>query len=167
MIGRIGPTGAPFLIGASKSWTPATSGTLYLAPQDNWYLTWNNAGSLSVSVCQDASGCTYTLNPTSSGTVASGGGSGSFIVTTGSSCTWAPATTSSWIHVTSGTGPGPATVTYTVDVNPGSARTGSITVGGQTYGVSQAASTGTTCTMSWCRRIRRARQEPVAWRSCG
>ena len=145
LIGRIGPAGAPFLIGSAKTWTPSTTGTLYLAPQDNWYLTWDNAGSLSVSVCQDASGCTYALNPTSSGTLATGGGSGSFTVTTGGSCAWTPATTSSWIHITSGSGPGPGTVAYTVDVNPGSARAGSITVGGQTYAVSQAASSASNC----------------------
>jgi hypothetical protein len=42
----------PFLIGASKSFTPTTSGVLYLAPQDNWYYTWDNAGSLSVGICK-------------------------------------------------------------------------------------------------------------------
>jgi hypothetical protein len=146
LVGRIGPTGTPFLIGASKSFTPATSGVLYLAPQDNWYYTWDNAGSLSVSVCQDASGCTYTIDPSSSGTVAASGGSGSFSVATGSSCTWTATTASSWIHVTSGSGPGSGTVTYTVDVNPGSARTGTITVADKTYTVTQAASTATSCT---------------------
>jgi hypothetical protein len=52
LIGRIGPTGTPFLIGATMSFTPPTSGVLYLAPQDNWYLLWDNAGSLSVAVCR-------------------------------------------------------------------------------------------------------------------
>ena len=147
LIGRIGPTGAPFLIGAAKTWAPTTSGTLYLAPQDNWYLTWDNAGSLGVSVCQDASGtCSFVLNPTSSAMVASGGGSGSFAVTTGSSCAWTPVAASPWIHVTSGGGPGSATVTYTVDVNPGSPRTGSITVGDKSHLVSQSGDTATTCT---------------------
>jgi hypothetical protein len=52
LIGRIGPTGTPFLIGASRSWTAAASGELYLAPNDNWYTTWDNSGSLSVTVCR-------------------------------------------------------------------------------------------------------------------
>jgi hypothetical protein len=148
LIGRIGPTGAPFLIGASKTFTPPTSGVLYLAPQDNWYTLWDNAGSLSVSVCQAAGGCTYALSPTSSGTIAAAGGSGSFTVTTGSTCTWTPATSSSWIHITSGSGPASGTVAYTVDVNPGSARTGTITVADKIYTVSQAANSAATCTIA-------------------
>ena len=146
LIGRIGASGAPFLIGASKTWTPSTTGTLYLAPQDNWYTTWDNAGSLSVSVCRDASGtCSFVLNPTNSGTLAATGASGSFTVTTGGSCTWTPTTGEAWIHVTSGSGPGSATVNYTVDVNSAAARTGSITVGGQTFTVSQAADASSAC----------------------
>ena len=146
LIGRIGPAGAPFLIGASSSFTPTASGVLYLAPQDNWYTLWDNAGSLSVSVCQAAAGCTYALSPTSSGTIAAGGGSGSFTVTTGATCAWTPATTSSWVHITSGSGPASGTVGYTVDVNPAAARTGTITVADKTYTVSQAANSAAVCT---------------------
>jgi alpha-D-ribose 1-methylphosphonate 5-triphosphate synthase subunit PhnG len=146
LIGRIGTTGSPFLIGAAKSWTPATSGILYLAPQDNWYTTWNNTGSLSVSVCLAAGGaCSYGLDPAISGTLNQTGGSGSFAVTTDGSCSWTPTTTSSWIHITSGAGPGSATVAYTVDVNLSSARTGTIVVGDQSYTVSQAADPTSTC----------------------
>ena len=141
LIGRIGPTGTPFLIGTTRSWSPTTSGVLYLAPQDNWYSVSDNAGSLSVSVCLGASGgCTFALNPTSSGTLDSAGGSGSFTVTTDASCSWTATTASSWIHVTAGSGTGPGTVSYTVDANGGAARTGTITAGGQSYTVSQAAS---------------------------
>jgi hypothetical protein len=146
LIGRIGTTGTPFLIGAAKTWTPATSGILYLAPQDNWYTTWNNTGSLSVSVCLAAGGvCSYALDPAISGTLASTGGSGSFAVTTDGSCSWTPTTASSWIHITSGAGPGSATVAYTIDVNVASARTGTVVVGDQSYSVSQAADPTSTC----------------------
>jgi hypothetical protein len=146
LIGRIGPTGAPFLIGASKTFTPTATGVLYLAPQDNWYLTSDNAGILNVSVCLDAGGgCTFALNPTSSGTLAAGGGGGSFVVTTGTGCAWTATTTDGWIHVTTAGGTSSGTVSYTVDVNTGAARTGTITAGGQTYAVSQAAGATTTC----------------------
>ena len=128
LIGRIGPTGTPFLIGASKSWTPPTSGVLYLAPQDNWYLTSDNAGSLSVSICVGAgASCSYSLTPASSDTIPAAGGTGLFTVTTGTGCAWTAATADTWIHVTSGSGPSSGTVNYAVDVNSGPARTGTIT----------------------------------------
>ena len=52
LIGRVGRTGPPFAVGASKTLTSTTSGALYLAPNDNWYLLWNNAGTLSVNICR-------------------------------------------------------------------------------------------------------------------
>jgi hypothetical protein len=147
LIGRIGPAGTPFLIGASNVWTPSTSGVLYLAPQDNWYTTWDNAGSLSVSICLDAGGggCSYSLTPESNGTIAATGGSGAFTVTTGTGCAWTAATTDSWIHVTSGSGPSSGTVSYAVDVNTGPTRTGAITAGGQTFTITQAADQSQVC----------------------
>jgi hypothetical protein len=145
LIGRIGTSGTPFLIGTTLSFTPGTSGVLYLAPQDNWYTTWDNSGSLSVAISVTSGSCTYSLSPTSSGTVASTGGSSTFSVTTGGSCTWTPTPSDSWIHITSGNGPGSGTVAYSVDVNSGSARSGSITVGDQTFAVSQAADGAASC----------------------
>ena len=56
LVGRIGPNGTPFLIGQTKTFTASTSGELYLAPNDNWYLLWDNSGSLSVAVCVSATG---------------------------------------------------------------------------------------------------------------
>jgi hypothetical protein len=59
-------------------------------------------------------------------------------VTAGNTCAWTAATTNSWLHTTS-SGTGSGTVLYTVDINLGfSARTGAITVGGQTFVVNQA-----------------------------
>jgi hypothetical protein len=52
LIGRVGLDGAPFLVGPSRNFTPTSNGVLYLAPQDNWYSTENNVGSLSVTVCR-------------------------------------------------------------------------------------------------------------------
>jgi hypothetical protein len=52
LIGRVGLNGTPFLVGPSRNFTPTSNGILYLAPQDNWYSTENNAGSLSVTICR-------------------------------------------------------------------------------------------------------------------
>jgi subtilisin-like proprotein convertase family protein len=81
--------------------------------------------------------CTYGLNPATSGSLASGGANGSFNVTTQPGCTWSASTAASWIH-TSSAGAGSGTVTYGVDTNPGAQRTGTISVAGQQFSVTQA-----------------------------
>jgi uncharacterized repeat protein (TIGR02543 family) len=90
--------------------------------------------SLSIS-----GGCNYSISPASS-TYGSGDGSGSVGVTAGSGCSWtASSDATSWLH-TSSSGTGNGTVTFTYDANTGtSSRTGHITVGGQTFTVTQAA----------------------------
>jgi len=52
LIGRVGTTGAPFLVGTSRTFTPTANGVLYFAPQDFWYQISDNSGSLSVTVCR-------------------------------------------------------------------------------------------------------------------
>jgi hypothetical protein len=56
LVGRIGTTGTPLLIGQQTTFTASASGELYLAPKDNWYALWDNSGSLSVAVCVSATG---------------------------------------------------------------------------------------------------------------
>ena len=94
---------------------------------------------LSVTVVD--SSCTYTLSLTG-GTHGPGTESGSFGVTAAAACSWAAMASQGWIHTTS-SGSGNGRVSYTVDANAStSARTGTITVGGQTFTVNQA---GITC----------------------
>jgi hypothetical protein len=50
LVGKIGTTGTPFLVGAQGTVTATAAGPLYLAPNDNWYLLSDNSGSLSVTV---------------------------------------------------------------------------------------------------------------------
>jgi hypothetical protein len=88
-----------------------------------------------------ASGCSYSL---SSGSASPGAAasSGSFSVSTSSSCSWGATSQVSWI-TTNNCGTGSGTVSYSVAANTGSAaRTGTITVGGQTYTITQAAQSG-------------------------
>ncbi|MCP4044682.1 MAG: BACON domain-containing protein, partial [Gammaproteobacteria bacterium] len=66
------------------------------------------------------------------------GGSGSFSVTAPAGCGWSPVDSDSWITLTSGADSGNGTVSYSVAENTGvGARSGSITVGGQTYNITQ------------------------------
>ena len=91
----------------------------------------------TVTVNQD-NGCTYSIAPTSQ-TIGVGGGPGSVTVTTSGSCTWTASSGVPWITITSGSsGTGGGTVQFTVDANStGSARTGTLTIAGQPFTVSQ------------------------------
>jgi len=89
--------------------------------------------------------CTYTIAPTSQ-SLPSSGGSGSVTVTTQSTCTWSATSAVNWITVTGGaSGTGNGTVTFTVAPNTGAkpqdttqSRTGTITIAGQTFTVTEA-----------------------------
>ena len=84
-------------------------------------------------------GCTYSLSP-SSQQVAAAGGTGSFVVSAGSTCAWTATATVGWISITSTpTGQGTGTVQFTAAANSGGARNGTIAVAGQTFTVNQDA----------------------------
>jgi len=88
-----------------------------------------------------AAPCTYSILPASIGSFASGSGSQSVTITASStSCAW---TTSgpSWVTVSPASGTGSKTVTIKVNANTGAARSGSITIAGKLYNISQAGGT--------------------------
>jgi photosystem II stability/assembly factor-like uncharacterized protein len=93
-------------------------------------------------------GCLYTITPTSA-SFETLGGTGSVTVSTQSSCTWTASSNASWITITSGSSDtGSGTVSYSVGANPGAARSGTLTIAGQTFTVSQAGSSTYTLTAS-------------------
>jgi hypothetical protein len=85
-----------------------------------------------------ASGCSFSINPTSQ-TVSAFGGTGSTAITTTAGCVWNASSNDSWITITSATsGTGNGTVNFTVASNDtGASRTGTLTVAGQTFTVTQ------------------------------
>ena len=96
------------------------------AVQDAFRLTTTNTPSA----------CTFALYSAGTNFSASGGNA-SFSVTTSNGCPWAATTNAAWLHTTS-SGSGNGTVSYTVDANTNAAfRTGTITVSGQTFTVTQ------------------------------
>lgn len=115
----------------------ARTGTLVLTIQDsNGQLI---TKSLNVHQAGQTVNCTFSINAASSPHTVSGG-SGSFNLQTGAGCSWAATSNDSWISVTSNSsGSGNGTVVYSVAANPGVARTGTITAGGQTFTVNQSA----------------------------
>ena len=108
----------------------------------------NSAGHLGsfadTAAFPGTSSCTYTVSPPSQ-SFGAAGGSGSFSVTAGSGCAWTATTASTFITITAGaSGTGSGTVFYSVAPNSSSsARSGSLTIAGQTVTVQQSgASTG-------------------------
>jgi hypothetical protein len=100
----------------------------------------------SVVITQTANSCTYSVSPTSA-SAPSTGLNASIAVTTGSSCAWTSVSNANWITVTSGASmSGLGSTDYTVAANTtGAARTGTLTVAGQTVTINQAANS---CTYS-------------------
>jgi chitodextrinase len=94
-------------------------------------------GGQVFTINQSGASCSYSINPASSSFGASASSS-SFTLSTPSGCSWSASTTVAWIHTTS-FGSGNGTVNFTVDANAStSSRSGTITVGGQSFTVNQA-----------------------------
>jgi T5SS/PEP-CTERM-associated repeat protein/autotransporter-associated beta strand protein len=93
--------------------------------------------TISASGTGTSTPCSYMLSATSTN-IAAAGGSGSFMVYANDGCSWSSVASINWIHTTS-SGSATGTVSYTVDANSGSGRIGTISVGGQTFTVNQAA----------------------------
>ena len=85
--------------------------------------------------------CAYSISPTSLTIGASGGAGNTIAVTAQAGCAYTAVSNNSFIGITSGaSGNGNGTIIFTVAANSGAARTGTITVAGQTFTVNQAAS---------------------------
>jgi hypothetical protein len=84
-------------------------------------------------------GCTYTLTPASA-PFTSAGGNGSVALSTAVGCPWSAVSDSpTWLVINTGSasGTGPGNIGFTVSPNNGAARSGKITVNGQTFTVNQ------------------------------
>ncbi|HMF94490.1 MAG TPA: BACON domain-containing carbohydrate-binding protein [Vicinamibacterales bacterium] len=84
--------------------------------------------------------CSVTIAP-SSAPVAAGGGTATVTVTaSASSCAWTATSNAAWLTVTAGvSGTGNGSVTVTAAANTGAVRSGTVSIGGQTFTVNQAA----------------------------
>ncbi len=85
--------------------------------------------------------CTYSLSASSQAVAASAAG-GSVNVLTAAGCSWTAVSNASWITLSSGaTGAGNGVVGFNVAANTtGASRSGTLTIAGQTFTVSQSAS---------------------------
>jgi uncharacterized protein (TIGR03437 family) len=85
--------------------------------------------------------CSFSLSSPGQ-TFGSSGGTGSVNVLTTPGCSWTAASNAAFVTITGGaSGSGGGAVAYTVAANTGAARSGTLTIAGQTYTVTQSAGT--------------------------
>jgi hypothetical protein len=103
-------------------------------PQRSGVLT---IGGQTFTVTQ-ASGCSISLSPNGA-SVPAAGAKNNVGVTAGAGCPWSASSGVPWMTIAAGaSGSGNGTVSYTVDASTGPARSGALTIGGQTFTVNQA-----------------------------
>jgi len=122
----------------------AAGGSVQTAPPANLPLTklreYVYAGGRLIT--SEEKSCVPTLNPAGA-SLPQGGGTGSFNVSTQSGCSWVATSSASWITITDGSsGAGVGTVSYSVTANSGGQRSGTITVNGQAFNITQAPNPG-------------------------
>jgi Putative binding domain, N-terminal/Domain of unknown function (DUF5666) len=122
-----GERNVPFTVAPNP--TPAArSGALVVASQ-------------RVPVSQAGAPCRFDLSRAGD-TISAAGGSLSFDVSTLSGCSWTASSPVGWIAIQSGqSGSANGTVSLMVAANAGAQRSGQISVGGQTFTVTQTAAT--------------------------
>ena len=123
-------TGPVAFSAAANTTTSARTATLTVAGQ-------------TFTVTQAGVSCTYAISPTSQ-VFTSTGGTGSIAVMSSLGCAWTATSNAAWLTITAGaSGSGDGAVSITAAANTGTtARTGVLTIGGQTFTVTQA---GTVC----------------------
>jgi uncharacterized protein (TIGR02145 family) len=90
--------------------------------------------------------CTYTISPTSGSFTSSGGTSSVSVTASSSSCPWTTSNSLSWVNSSPTSRTGSGSVSLTVTANTGAARSGSVTIAGKIYTISQeAASSNSIC----------------------
>lgn len=156
-----GGAGAILTLG-SGSWTASTSDTwLTITPRTSGsvgesciYVVGSNFSADTRTGEIDVNGQIHTVSQTgytaslspSSTSVDLDGGSGSVDISVAAGVSWSAASNSDWISVTPASGISSGSVSYTVGPNPGvTTRSGSITIAGQTFSVTQ---TGTDVNLS-------------------
>ena len=147
----VSPSGASWTASSTASWITFVSGS---SGNGNGKVSYSVAansttsartgsiavGSASVAITQAAASSSYSLSPTSASFPAAGG-SGSVVITVSpSGASWTATSNASWISISSAkSGAGKATLAYSVTSNSAGARSGTLTIAGLTFTVTQAA----------------------------
>jgi formylglycine-generating enzyme required for sulfatase activity len=144
------PDGCEWTAASNEPWVAVTGGASGSGDGTVSYLVYANdsgvarVGSMTiagqaVTVTQAAATCIFSIDPTSRSHGAATG-TGTVAVTAAAGCEWAATSNDAWITITGGvSGSGAGTVTYGVTANTTPPRSGTVTVAGQPFTVTQAA----------------------------
>lgn len=157
-ISVVAPSNCSWTSASNVGWITVTSGTSGTGNGKVKYNVAPNTGQVTrsgvvvigkrvhrVTQAPGAVICTYQISPTNQN-FGINGGSGSVNVTTPNTCNWTAVSNASWITITSGSsGSGNGTVAYQVAANSSIPRSGTLTIAGQTFTVTQDGSGGGTC----------------------
>lgn len=135
---------------SSSPWLKITSGTPGIGNGAVSYQLLDNSGTAqsrtdaivvagqTVTITQSGAVCSYELRA-SGGSVPAGGGTATAGVISVSGCSWVATSNASWLSIISFTGNGSGDVTYAASPNTGAfERTGTLTIAGRLYMVTQA-----------------------------
>lgn len=148
------PAGVGWQTFVNDSWITVTSGGSGSANGTVNYSVAANTGPARTgtmivagrvfTITQDAPACAYSISPASA-SYTGAGGAGSVNVTAGAGCAWTAVSNDAWITITSGaSGSGNGAVGYSVAANAGASRSGTITIAGQTFTVTQSSAAANT-----------------------
>lgn len=140
--------GCGWTAASSADWLHVTSGATGTGPGTVQYAVAANqgpprnglitAGGQSFTVAQEG-GCTTAISPASQNSPSSSG-TASVAVTAPAGCAWSAKSNAPWIGISSGqNGSGNGTVQLAVSANTGVERTGTVTIGDQTFTIVQAS----------------------------
>lgn len=145
-------TGCAWTVASNATWLSITSpasgfgdASVSFSASENTDTTAGRSGTLTVAgqtvtVSQPSASCPYTLRPTTISIPAAGSTATSVSVTTAGGCPWSGSSDVSWISIVSGaSGTASGNITIAVGANSGAARSGTLTIAGQTVSVNQAA----------------------------
>lgn len=144
-IGVESGAGCPWTAAAGQSWVSIASGAQGSGPGRVDVAVSANSGPARsgdvtiggrVFAISQASGCAYTIAPTSQN-VPGASTTGVVSVATAAGCPWTVESSVSWITLASGTGTGPGDLRFTTAPNESPARTGTITIAGHAFTVNQ------------------------------
>ena len=139
--------GCPWTASSGAPWITITGGGNSSGPGQVGYSIGANSGparqsSLTVAgrtfAISQASGCTYSVSPTSVD-IPGTGGSGAPTVTTAAGCPWNASGGAGWVTFPSPNNVGPGGAQFVVASNSGPPRTDTVTIAGQPFTVRQAS----------------------------
>ena len=149
--------------GPTCTWNPAPSGNwITILPSGskgtgkvNYVVAANSAGSprngfitvggQQYNISESGFSCSYSIAPSVAAFAANGGDS-RVVVTAPAGCSWTATRNAGWLSVTSGaSGAGNAAVMVHATANTGGARSGTVTIAGKTFSVTQTAPGANAC----------------------